>query len=109
MWMNRAQFQQTQTELATLRERARLLGEQNKALWTTNDWLRVRVTQVEKERAALISNYMGVTVPVPEITPASLIPPDVYNQLPDFNDVGEAKAKELGIGWNADGTVRYDR
>ena len=79
------------------------------ALMTTLDWLRVRVTQLEMERAQMLYNYTGVKVPTPIIDrkPEVHGPEGAAAGLPNFEDVGDAEAARLGVGWNPDGTVRY--
>lgn len=71
------------------------------------DWMRVRLTQLEFERAQLLKKYMNIDVPVPSFdAPAEHPDP---NQTIDFNDIGDAAAEALGIGWNPDGTINYGR
>lgn len=71
------------------------------------EWMRVRLTQLEFERAQLLKKYMGVDIPTP-----SFEQPDNHpdpNQTIDFGDVGDAVAAELGIGWNDDGTLNFNK
>jgi hypothetical protein len=78
------------------------------ALHTMNDWLRIRVEQVERERAKLIELHFGVKVEVPHIRAAvEATPEQILNDLPTFADVGDAVAEKLGISWNPDGTLAY--
>jgi hypothetical protein len=81
--------------------RAQVIAQQ-----TAADWYRVRLTQLEYERAQLIQRYMGISVPVPQFDKSVDDRPDP-NQTIDFNDVGDDVAKALGIDWNPDGTLRY--
>jgi len=75
------------------------------------DWFIVRITQLEKERAQLLFNYTGVKIEVPEIAKApepnrdkSLR--DLLASTPNFEDLGDEMASKLGVGWNADGTLK---
>lgn len=78
---------------------------QNAALNAHMDWMRIRLTQLEFERAGLIQKYMGVSVPVPSFDKPEEHPDP--NQTMDFSDVGDEEAKRLGISWNPDGTLSY--
>jgi hypothetical protein len=77
----------------------------NAALHTTMDWMRLRLNQLEHERAQLIHNYMGVSLAVPNIEPTSNSdnPADIMNQVPSYEDVGDKEALRMGIGWDNDG------
>jgi hypothetical protein len=80
------------------------------ALHTTMDWMRVRLNQVEQERADLIERYLGVKISVPNIAPAEKPTDnaDLFNQTPSFEDVGDAEAERLSIRWdNQTGEVLY--
>ena len=89
------------------------LRAQNTALLTTMDWFRVRITQVEHERAALIYKYMGVKIDVPSIEeapePTGLTSGDILSQIPSFEDMGDEEAKRQGIGWDAQGELTYGK
>jgi hypothetical protein len=69
------------------------------------EWLRVRLTQLEFERAGLLQKYMGVSVPVPSFEDSGSSPDP--NQTMDFNDMGDEEAARQGVDWNADGTLSY--
>ena len=87
-----------------------VLERHNAALTTTVDWFRVRISQLEMERAQLLFNYTGVKVATPSI---ERVPDPVeghpLNQTVHFGDVGDREAAKLGIRWNQDGTLKYDR
>lgn len=108
MWIDRKVYTNLGLDNAKLRTECRVLAEQNRVFQSTLGWLSVRVTQLEKERAALLHTYMGIKVDVPEI---SIVPTvkegHPLNQVPHFGDVGDAEAARLGITWNSDGTVYY--
>ena len=75
------------------------------------DWFRIRLTQLEKERAQMILKYTGVAIetPVfakePEQTPLD----QVLGEVSTFDDVGDEIAAKMGIGWKQDGTLDYTK
>ena len=107
MWINRQTYEHLVFDGVKRNEEARVLDAQNRVLQVNLDWLRVRVNQLEHERAQLLFNYTGVKVAVPEIqrAPETLVHP--LNKLPSFADVGEAEAVRLGIEWDSEGHVVY--
>lgn len=106
MWMDRKAYDDIRLESVTATTRAQVLAEQNKALQVTLDWLRVRVTQLELERAQLLFNYTGVKVPTPTIQTTDA--PESFHRVPHFNDIGDEEANRMGISHNPDGTLRYE-
>jgi hypothetical protein len=110
MWVNKRIFQGMRDELVAALATRDLLGRHNTQMETSLDWLRVRVSQMEHERAIMLSKYMGIDVPVQVIERAKPAPKEdsPYHGVPHFNDVGDAEAKKLGIAWNLDGSVTYD-
>lgn len=107
MWVNKFIYQCLNENISTQRTRAdvaemqaRTLSEQNKVLQTNMDWMRLRLTQMEKERAQLMFQLMGVKVPVPEIEQVRIdLPGELQhplNQMPSFEDVGDEEAHKLG-------------
>lgn len=111
MWIDRNTYDDLRLDNAKLREESRVLNQQNTAIRSTLEWLTVRVTQLEKERAALVYNYMGVKIETPDISPAPSVPevpmdlPAVLGASGLFSDVGDAEARRLGLDWNGDGRV----
>lgn len=75
---------------------------------STLDWLMLRMTQLEAERAKLLWKYMGVQVPVPELShepePGSSVD-NPMNALPSFADMGEDQALKDGYGWDDQGNL----
>lgn len=111
MWIDRATFMglvqgeaKSRGELAALQTR---FASQDAMC----DWFRIRLTQLEKERAQMILHYTGVAIasPVfaqePEKSPID----QVLGEAASFDDVGDEVAKRLGIGHNPDGTVNYSK
>lgn len=117
MWINRKVYQDLQNELVKAREVANAEVVANRALKETMNWMMLRLTAMEKERAVLIERMFGVKVPVPEISAA---PPDVVpnpfgansklNELAQlFNDMGDEAAEKAGIAHDPEGNVVYTK
>ena len=108
MWISKNAFDALQQERyklqAELAASTQLVASQK----TTLDWLMLRMTQLEAERAKLLWKYMGVTVPVPEMIhepePGSSFN-NPLNALPTFNDMGDDKAAKDGYGWDNEGNL----
>ena len=87
------------------------LERHNTALEASLEWMRLRISQIEHERALLLYKFMDIKLDVPEIARKPVAPsPETAEALHatlDFNDVGDDMATKLGIGWNADGSIRY--
>lgn len=108
MFISRKHYDDLRLEWAKNHEEARVLAQQNTALQVSLDWMRVRVNQVETERAQLLFLYTGVKVPVPTIAPAPQENPHaMLGAAVHFDDVGDEEASKLGLSWNSDGTVKY--
>jgi hypothetical protein len=63
---------------------------------------------VSLERAQLLKRYLNIDVPVASFDQhqADYVDP---NETPDFNDIGDKRAAELGIGWTANGEIEYSK
>jgi hypothetical protein len=74
----------------------------------TLDWLMLRMTQLEAERAKLLWKYMGVVVPVPEMIqepePGTSVN-NPLNALPSFGDMGDNQALKDGYAWDDEGKL----
>lgn len=104
MWIARPEYDR----LIEARGKLDAVLQRCAAQQTTNEWLMMRLTQLEHERAVLIQNYMGVKVPVPEIgTKADTVDIDQLLRNPGalFADVGDEEAERMGLDWAPDGTV----
>lgn len=106
MILSRTVYQDLRDSLVKSQIETNALTQVNAQLNAHIEWMRVRLTQIEYERAQLIQRYMGITIPTPTFDAPSDSHPDP-NQTIDFNDVGDKMAEELGIGWNDDGTLKY--
>src|SRR3990167_3115262 len=96
-------------QLATAEAEARAAREQVAYLQATLEWSRVRLTQLEKERAQLVYAALGAKIPVPEFTqdPTAGLPQNLLTSMPSFDDLGDEEAARQGIGWKDDGSVKY--
>jgi hypothetical protein len=101
MWIGRTEFLRIFTDSIADRSRACELVEQNKVLQTHLDFMRLRVNQLEMERAALMQQVTGVNVPVPQIKTSQEIQPspqDLASAMSaHFEDMGDDEARKLGI------------
>lgn len=87
---------------------AKAFQEANKGLQVSLDWLRTRVTQLEKERAVMVERFYGVKVAVPEI----IATPDPFenhkfNETFSFDGMSDAEAEKQGVAYAGDGSVTY--
>jgi hypothetical protein len=111
MIISRVVYDNLQLHLVTAQAEARAFQETNKGLQVTLDWLRTRVTQMEKERAILIERMFGVKIPVPEIVTA----PDPFKDHPYndmasmFNGMTDEEALKAGIEHNEKGELSYTK
>jgi hypothetical protein len=108
MWVSRKDYDRQLTELVELRTEQRALTQLNATIQATLDWARVRLTQVEHERAQLLFNYTGVKILSPSIEKERVGPTvqSAIDSAPSFEDIGDEAARKLGIGWNDDGTLK---
>ena len=89
---------------------SRLYAEQNKVLQANLDSARLRLNQLERERAQLTNAILGVKIAVPEFVPISDAKFDIgktLSEMPGFEDVGDEVAALMGVSHNADGTLKY--
>jgi hypothetical protein len=107
MFISKSVYNRLYEEKVTAQADSRALVVQVAQLQSHVEWMQVRMTQIEFERAGLIKRYMGIDVPVATFE----APPDHPdpNETPDFNDVGDAEAARLGLEWGLDGTVQRSK
>lgn len=108
MWVSKLAFETMQKERAVLAADLSATQQLAASQKATLDWLMMRMVALEAERAKLLWTYMGVKVPVPEISrepePGASID-NPMNALPSFHDMGEDKALKDGYGWDNDGNL----
>jgi hypothetical protein len=112
MWINRRAYQDLQDEITKLRATVIAETGANKALKEMSNWLMLRVTALEKERAVHMDKFYGVKIPVPELSPAIVPDPFAshpFNETMSFADVGDEEAHRLGIQHDAEGKIIYTR
>ena len=56
----------------------------------------------------MMKRYLNIEVPTATFEQQANDVPDI-NAAIDFRDVGDKMAEQLGIGWNADGTLNYSQ
>jgi|GEM_PF-4888644 len=61
------------------------------------EWLCLRVNQLELERAQLITKAYGIQMTAPEVVLPSRVPPLAFDPSTLFEDVGDEKARALGM------------
>lgn len=105
MWIDRKRYEQ----LLAIEAEHRAVRDANKTLEVNLNWARLRINQLEQERALLTYHYMGVKLPVPQIESAERNEPKNFNEVVSFDDVGDAEAARLGIEFNGDGSLRYTK
>ena len=97
MFITRHAFDSLNTERIKATEEARTLAHQNAALQITCDWFRANAEKWERERAHLLWQYLGLKVEVPVVTKAEPPEDEILGGSSLFQDVGDKKAKELGL------------
>jgi len=105
MWVPKAVFELFQisknavddqrAELSKLHAENILLRTQLTTTQANFEWIRVRVNQLEVERAQLVEKAYGIKTPVPEISRTPIAQLELGSDI--FEDVGEKMAKQLGF------------
>ena len=83
-------------ELSAIRAERDTLKHQLTVTQTQFDWLRLRVNQLEFERAQLLEKATGVKTTIPEIIRQPSQVDNMINAF-SFEDVGDDVAKKLGL------------
>jgi len=111
MWISRTTFERLLLDAADANGQLHAIKLQCQAQQSTLDWMAMRLTQSEHERAQLIHNYTGVKITVPSIEQTSnvLSSADVLNSGVSFDDVGDEEALKQGISWDPGGEVVYSK
>ena len=110
MWISQAAWLKQLEDAIKVRVERDIAIAQVKQQETTLAWFMHRLTQIEQERSKLIFNYTGVKVDAPTYEPDAPIQSGVnnpLNALPNYNDVGEKAAAELGLDWNSEGELIF--
>lgn len=111
MWIDRKTYEGLRDELAKNKEEARVLDKQNGILQTHLDWLRVRVNQLEQERAQLYYRVADIKLSTPVIESIAPSPRQgsPFHEMPSFEDMGDDEAKKQGVAHDTAGNLVYGR
>lgn len=107
MFISRTVYTDLRDSLVKAQGEANALAQVNAQLNAHIEWMRVRLTQLEFERAQLLKKYMNIDVPSPSFEQPDNQPD--MNQVIGFDDVGDKIAAELGLTWNQDGSVTVQK
>lgn len=108
MWITRAEYRQLVQDTAAALGARDAMQRQIDTQKTNQEWMVLRLTQLEHERAQLLYRYMDIKVTVPTVELDVPVTPEssaIGNDLPSFNDVGDEEAKKLGLDWDSEGRV----
>lgn len=72
------------------------LRAENARLRADQDWFKLRLNQVERERGQLIQAAIGVKIAVPEFVPTYENPGAALNEMPDMSTVGGDAMEDSG-------------
>lgn len=116
MWIDQKSYLDLRLSEAAVKAAYTEQARQIASLQASHDWLRVRVTQLEKERAQLLHNFMGIKVEVPEVVQTQPSRTDAQGSAalaaavaPYFTDMGDDEALKQGVSWNESGELTYKK
>jgi len=114
MWIDRKIYEDMKTEMAVALAQAATLDKQNGMLQTHLDWLRLRVNQLEQERAQLYFRVADIKISTPvieQVAPMSKQPRvgSPFHEMPSFEDMGDDEAREQGVGHDSAGNLVFTR
>jgi hypothetical protein len=84
-------------EASALRVEVAVLREQLSKAQIMQDWLRVKVNQLELQNGALLEKAYNIKVTVPEIAKRLTIDPTFDPKNFSFDDVGNELARKIGL------------
>ncbi len=93
--ISRETFDDLREEAAALKAEARAHEGELASLRANNDFYRIRINQLELERAQLLEKAYGVKTVVPEIVGRAQPLPELTPSM--FEDMGEVMAKQVGL------------
>lgn len=91
MWISRefvTDLRQRAEQLAYASGQNVRLEVENARLRADLDWFKLRLNQVERERAMLMQDRIGVKIDVPQFVPAMHNEADALAEMPDLSSVG---------------------
>lgn len=109
MWVDRNLYDDIRKKLWETAAVNQSLEKQVAAMQTTIDWMAIRLTTVEHEKAQLLYNYTGVKIETPVFKKAQSEPPIDLNATSMFQDIGDKKAEELGVTWDGKGEILFTK
>lgn len=114
MWITRQAYDDMREDLVTAQAEAKAQKDANATVVAALDWMRVRTTSLEKERAVLLEKFYDIKIPVPEYhkpTPAE--GPFGTGQMHDlaqmFDGMNDAEAAKEGITHDETGRLVYTK
>jgi hypothetical protein len=84
-------------ELAAAKAERDALRAQLTVANTNFDWARIKLNQLEYEKAALFEKVTGMKVPAPEIVKQRMASSQALDQMIGFDDMGDKLAKQYGF------------
>lgn len=110
MWLNRKVYDDLRDKLVGAEAEARGQAAALITVQANLDFMRVRLNQLEQERAILIERMFGVKVPVPQIEKArDPFEKNPFNEVFSFNGLDDNAAAALGISHDNEGKLVYTR
>lgn len=107
MFISRKVYDDLRFALLEAQSEWRALGQTNAQLTAHIEWMRIRITELSLERAAMMKRYLNIDIPVASFEEERV--PFSPDETISFNDVGDEVAAKLGIGWTSEGTVEYSK
>lgn len=108
MWIRRAAYDAIQERASKAQGAAEVLERQIATQKAHQEWMVLRLTQLEHERAQLLYRYMDVKITTPTVELDVPVTPEtsrIGSDLPSFEDVGDEEAGRQGLGWDDQGRV----
>lgn len=108
MWIDKTAYTDLVKREAESRTKIEEMARVQAALFTMNDWLRIRTEALERNNAILIETYMGVKMEVARTRPVEefQVRASEIGGATIFEDMGDEAAKVMGVEWTPDGTLK---
>jgi hypothetical protein len=110
MWLTRRIYDDLRDKLVAAEAEARGQAGALRTVQANFDFMRVRLNQLEQERAILIERMFGVKVPVPQIEKAPTpFDENKFNETFSFDGLDDSTAAALGISHDSEGRLLFTR
>lgn len=113
MWISKQTYQDLYHEWQKCKAESEAQTRAAIGLRESNNWLMLRVTSLEKERAVFVERMFGVKIAVPELSPIPIVhdpfAENPLNETMSFEDVGDEAARQFGINHDSEGRVVYSK